>query len=155
MDDLTFINWEEVKAPQARTLIPAGEYAVSIVESQMKPTKKGDGRYAELKLEVLSGPQKGRWIWERLNVDNPNAEAVRIAQERLKEIGVALGIESPKFLQELNNKPLTAVVAIKPDREGVNRNNIRGFKATSPTEAAAAPAESVESGGSLPDDSPF
>ena len=155
MDDLTFINWEEVKAPQAQTLIPAGEYAVSIVESQLKPTKKGDGRYAELKLEVLSGPQKGRWIWERLNVDNPNEVAVRIAQERLKQIGVALGIEAPKTLQELNNKPLTALVVIKPDREGVNRNNIRGFKAGAPTEAAAAPAESVESGGSLPDDSPF
>ena len=150
MDDLSFINWEKVKAPQAQTLIPAGEYAVSIVESQLKPTKKGDGRYAELKLEVLSGPQKGRWIWERLNVDNPNEVAVRIAQERLKQI-----IEAPKTLQELNNKPLTAVVVIKPDREGVNRNNIRGFKAGSPTEAAAAPAESVESGGSLPDDSPF
>lgn len=48
--------------------LPAGRYQAQIVESEMRPTKAGDGQYLWLGFDVLDGPHKGRKFWERLNL---------------------------------------------------------------------------------------
>ena len=58
--------------------LPAGKYVAAITESQMKPTKSGNGHYLELTFDVLDdgspagSKYKGRKVWARLNLDNSN-----------------------------------------------------------------------------------
>ena len=51
--------------------LPPGDYVVQIVESSMEPTSSGNGRYLKLKLEVTDGEQKGKVVFDRLNLENP------------------------------------------------------------------------------------
>ena len=61
--------------------IPAGKYIAAITESEMKPNKAGTGSYLKLTFQVIEGTYKGRLLWARLNLNNPNATAVQIARE--------------------------------------------------------------------------
>ena len=118
--------------------IPAGEYSVHVVNSDMKPTKNGSGNYLELEMEVLDGDQAGRKLFDRLNLDNPNAQAMEIAQRTLNAICVATGKMSISDSTELHNIPMVAVVKVDPPRgEYGASNSIRTYK---PAGGASAPA---------------
>jgi len=108
--------------------IPAGKYIARIVESEVKPTKSGNGRFLELTLEVLDGEYHGRKLWDRLNLWNPSAEAVRIAQGTLSAICRAVGVMRPRDSVELHNLPLQVTVKCKKREDtGELTNEIRGY----------------------------
>src|SRR5574337_455411 len=87
-------NYVDPNAPAAQDFapVPSGEYPAIITDSDMKPTKKNDGQYPELTYQIIDSPYKGRLVWGRLNLDNPNAQAVAIAQGQLNAIVAACGI---------------------------------------------------------------
>lgn len=66
--------------------IPAGDYVAVIIESQMKATKASTGSYLQLEFEIIEGEYKGRHPWARLNLNNPNETAVKIARGELSAI---------------------------------------------------------------------
>ena len=108
--------------------IPAGKYLAVITDSEMKSTKSGSGHYLELTFQVLDGPYKNRLLWSRLNLDNPNAQAVQIAQGELSAICRAVGVMQPKDSIELHNLPLLVTVKCKKrDDTGDVVNEIRGY----------------------------
>ena len=108
--------------------LPAGKYVAVITTSEMKPTKSGSGHYLELTLQVIDGPFKNRMIWSRLNLDNPNRQAVQIAQGELSAICRAVGVLQPKDSIELHNLPLQITVKCKKrDDTGDVVNEIRGY----------------------------
>ena len=108
--------------------IPAGKYLAVITESEMKPTKSGSGHYLELKFQIIEGEFKGRPLWSRLNLDNPNAQAVRIARGELSAICRAVGVMQPKDSVELHNLPLSIKVTCKKrDDNGEITNEIKGY----------------------------
>lgn len=108
--------------------IPAGKYLAIITESEMKPTKSGNGRYLELTFHVLDGPHKGRRLWSRLNLENPSAQAMQIAQGELSAICRAVGVMQPRDSMELHNLPLLLTVKHrKRDDNGDVVNEIRGY----------------------------
>lgn len=116
-------------APQAAfEALPAGWYLVAIVGSESKPTKAGTGEYLELTLEVLEGDYKGRKVFDRLNLDNPNAQAVEISKATLSAICHAVGVLQPKDSTELHNLPLLAKVSVR-DYQGEKQNEVKGYKA--------------------------
>ena len=41
-------------------LLPPGKYVAQIVQSEMQPTKLGDGQMLCLELDILEGPHRGR-----------------------------------------------------------------------------------------------
>src|SRR5690606_14954828 len=82
--------------------IPVGEYSAHIVDSDVKPTKNNTGHYAELEFEVTAGEFKGRKVWARLNLDNPNPKAVEIAQRELSAICHAVGVLQVTDTQQLH-----------------------------------------------------
>lgn len=96
--------------------LPAGYYTVAITESEQKPTKSGSGSYLNMKLEVLQGEYTKRVLWCRLNLDNPNATAVKIAQAELSAICRAVGVPTPKDSSELHFKPVVIRVKLKPNK---------------------------------------
>jgi hypothetical protein len=99
-----------------------------ITESEMKPTKSGDGRYLQLTFQILEGPYKNRFVWARLNLHNANATAVQIARSELSAICRAVGVLAPKDSCELHNLPVTVHVRCKKrvDTDEVV-NEIRGY----------------------------
>jgi hypothetical protein len=130
--------------------LPAGEYEMMIVKSETRPTKAGNGHYLELEMHVISGEHSGRRHWERLNLDNPNAQAVKIAQESLAKLCNALGMDEVNDSEELHDRPFIAEVGI--DKKDDTRNVIWGYKAAIETTKpvinnkpapSAAPAKSA------------
>jgi hypothetical protein len=79
-------NANEVEPSVGFEPIPNGKYQAVIAESGFKSTKSGNGRYLELEFEVIEGEHKGRKLWARLNLENPNSTAVEIARAELSAI---------------------------------------------------------------------
>ena len=110
------------------TPIPVDDYLAVITDSEMKDTKKGDGKYLLLTYEVMDGEFKGRKIFETLNLVNSNQTAVEIAQRALSAVCRATGVLHPKDSSELHGKPLVISVGIRAGSNGFeDRNTIRGY----------------------------
>ena len=109
--------------------IPAGKYLAMITASEMKPNKAGTGSYLELVFTILEGEYKGQQLWARLNLDNPNELAVKIARAELSAICRAVGVLTPRDSVELHNLPLTVKVACKKRKDtGELVNTIKGYE---------------------------
>lgn len=93
-------------------LIPAGQYQAVIVHSELKPTSKGDGQYLALKVLLTQGQYANTEFVERLNIINPNPQAVEIAYKTLARISEALGMQqTPGDSNQLHNRPLMVEIA--------------------------------------------
>jgi len=126
--------------------IPAGKYLAVITESEMKPTKAGDGKYLQLTFQILDGPFKGRLVWARLNLENSNAQTVKIARAELSAVCRAVGVMAPKDSVELHNVPLEISVGCKKRKDtGDITNTIKGY-AKKGSAAAAAPRAAAPAG---------
>lgn len=132
-------NANSVEPMQPRTYgpLPAGDYEMIIVKSDVKPTKAGTGHYLELEMQVVSGEASGRRHWERLNVDNPNKQAEEIAKEALAALCFAVGVTDVEDTVQLHDIPFVAHMEI--DRKEPDRNRITGY-ATAGAAKPAAPA---------------
>jgi hypothetical protein len=120
--------------------IPAGKYLAVITESELKPTKSGAGQYLEFTFQIIEGEYKGRSVWSRLNLDNPNATTVKIARAELSAICRAVGVLAPKDSLELHNIPLVITVGHKKrDDNGELTNIVRAYAKKDVT-APKAPA---------------
>lgn len=142
MPTLNGFNANEVDPNFAFEPIPAGKYLALITESEMKPTKSGAGQYLQFTFQIIDGEYKGRLVWSRLNLDNPNATTVKIARAELSAICRAVGVLAPKDSVELHNVPLVVTVGLKKrDDTGEMGNVIKGYakkEAVAPRAPAAA-----------------
>lgn len=128
MADLTGFNANNIEPTSDFEPIPAGKYLAIITGSQMKPTKSGNGQYLELTFRVVGGPYENRVLWTKLNLDNPNAQAVQIAQGELSAVCRAVGVMQPKDSSELHDIPLTIGVVLKPRGDtGEPTNEIKTY----------------------------
>lgn len=128
MANLTGFDANEVEPTTDFDPIPAGKYAAVITESEYKPNKAGTGNYLQLTFQILDGDYKGRFVWARLNLDNPNATAVKIARGELSAICRAVGVLQPKDSTELHDLPLVISVKCKKRRDTDEvQNEIRGY----------------------------
>ena len=108
--------------------LPAGKYLVVITESEMKPTKAGDGEYLELVFEVVEGEYKNRKLWARLNLNNSSQKAVEIAKGKLSAVCRAVGVMTPNESAELHNIPLQVRVKCrKREDTGDIVNDVSAF----------------------------
>lgn len=133
--------------------IPAGEYPAVIVDSDMKNTKNGSGKYLELVHQIIDGPYKGKKVWARLNLINSNATAVQIAQQNLAEIQRAIGlVQTISDSQLLHNRPCIIRVEFVPADIAKGRKNdsneIKAWK--SMANAAAIPGHAQPAANAAP-----
>ena len=126
MSTLNF-NAADVEPSTGFDAIPAGKYQVIINESEMKPTKTGNGQYLWIEFEVISGEYKGRKLWTRLNLENPNPDAVRMARADLSAICRAVNVLNPHDSVELHNLPLTVTVRCRKNQDDELVNEIKGY----------------------------
>ena len=123
--------------------IPAGKYQAVITASDMKPTRNGTGKYLELTFEIIEGEFKGRKVWARLNLENPNAKTVAIAQGELSAICHAVNVLELRDSEQLHNLPMTITVkCVANAGSGEMTNEVKGYAApmgASPVEQTRTP----------------
>ncbi len=141
MVSLSGFNAAQVEPSVSFEPIPAGKYVAVIIDSQMKATKAGTGQYLELTFQIVEGEYENRCLWARLNLDNPNPQAVQIAQAELSAICHGTGVMAPNDSSELHNLPLMIKVACRKRSDtGDIVNEIKGY---SKRELVTACAEST------------
>lgn len=147
MANLAGFDASQVPEQQEFSALPEGQYVVIATASEMKPTKSGTGQFLQFTFEVLDGPQKGRKLWARLNLVNPNQTAVDIAQRELGAICRAVNVIKPSDSAELHNKPMLITVAVEIDDRKRESNIIKKYEPVSAGAGAPAAAVPTASGG--------
>ena len=118
--------------------LPSGEYPALITDSNIKQTKSGTGSYLELTYQIVDGAYRGRQLWARINLTNPNATAVSIGQQHLAQIRHATGQMQLSDSQQLHNIPHLIRVEYKPARDQYSESNeVKEYKALSGAAAQA------------------
>ena len=133
----TSFDANSVEPTTAYELLPAGKYRAQIVESEMRVTRNGMGQFLWLMLDILEGEQKGRKIFDQLNLVNPNPTTVEIAQRTLSAICHATGKMHVSDSEELHLIPMTIQVKVKPPKNGYGESNAIAYL---PPEKGAASA---------------
>jgi hypothetical protein len=130
-----------VEPSESFDVLPKGKYLCMAVASEIKPTKAGTGEYLEITFEVLDGQGKGRKIWERLNIRNPNKKAEEISQRALSALCRAVGVLNLQDSDQLHNLPVVLEIDIE-QREGYSpQNRVKGYTASgSSAPVASSPA---------------
>lgn len=134
--------------------LPPGDYHMQIIAAAMEPTSAGTGRFLKLELEVTDGEHAGRKTYDRLNLDNPNQQAVDIARRTLSAICHAVGHTTVISSSEpLHFKKMIVKVATVPRKDkqgnvvqGEFSNEIKGYKPLS----GGAPAGTARTATSSP-----
>jgi len=144
MADLHGFDANQVEPNAGFDPIPAGKYPAVITESEMKANKAGTGSYLQLTFQIIDGPFNNRLLWGRLNFDNPNATAVKIARGELSAVCRAVGVLAPNDSTELHNLPLVIHVRCKKRADtGEIANEVRGFSKKGQPAAPAAAASNT------------
>ncbi len=109
--------------------LPAGTYRVVIADSDAKMNSKGTGRLATFRLQVSDGKHQNRLLWWRCNIEHSNATAQRIGLSELAKLCEAAGLKKIDHTEELHNKIVGAVVAVKPHWQDPERsdNEVKRF----------------------------
>lgn len=109
--------------------LPAGNYVVEVIESDVVDTKTGLGRQMKLTLKVVEGDLEGRRVWANIMVRHQNETAQRIGQQVIASLISAAGIGPIDDTEELHGIPIIAKVVIETDRSGQYepRNTVKGF----------------------------
>ena len=134
-------NAAEIQPQQSFDALPPGRYEAIISASEMKDTKAGTGQYLQLTFDVVGGQYEGRKLWSRLNLVNPNATAVQIAERELSAICHCVGILVPADSEELHDALLVIdVIQELNPMSGQQTNRIKGYSQVSAPAPKAKPA---------------
>ncbi len=111
--------------------MPAGKYVMVIDESDVLPTQKKNGKYIKLRMRVLNGEYKGRFVWTNINIVNPNPVAVEIAQKELATICRACGKAVIQDTQQLHGIPMVVKLKVTPAKgDYPSKNEPIGYEPT-------------------------
>lgn len=127
--------------------IPAGDYRVRIVESDVKATKDSTGSYINFRMEIEDGPFAGRVLWDIAMVQSSRTDegmqkALQIAREKIATMCKCVGKPAAKDSIELHNIPFLVSVKVKDDPTHGPKNEIKGYKSA----GIATPGNTVPSG---------
>lgn len=126
MSDLSWFNPEENRQPEFGP-IPPGKYPAVIAESIMKPTKDGTGSYLQMRFVITDGPHRNRQIFTRLNLNNKNETAQKIARGQLTAICDAVGVSQPQDSSQLHDIPLEITIVERKGSDGNPQSDIRSY----------------------------
>ena len=122
-------------------VLPQGDYIAQIVDSTQK--EKDGGMTITLKLEILEGQYKGRFVWDTLGMRHSSEKWVAACRRRLGQAMMVFGITKPRDTSEIHFKALTVSLTVREDESGQVRNNVKAYKprqSAAPTFGAPAAA---------------
>ena len=134
--------------------VPPGDYLVMIEESDVVPTKQGNGIRLTFTAKIIDGEFNGRKIWEGLNLENQSATAQKIGQSQLSALCHAVNLlRVVDDSTELHNIPFIAVVGVQPANGTFRaKNEIVQFKSAAGAPAPVAAQLPLEAAASPPAD---
>lgn len=107
-------KWEPAKPIGA---VPAGDYLVRIVKSEVIPTKE-QGKVTKIQVAVRAqieqGEFAGQLIFDRMLIKHPNETAVEIGSKRLSSLCHACDKISINETEVLHGIPVVAQVTLRP-----------------------------------------
>lgn len=109
--------------------VPAGWYNVQITEAELKTTRKGNGKYIKLRLDIISGAFQGRVIFANINTHNPNPVAQDIGRAELRKLMEATEIDVLDDTDQLIFNSISVKVTVKDDPVYGKGNEVRGYAA--------------------------
>jgi hypothetical protein len=140
---MSLLNFDATSVDSAAPydVIPAGEYLSCVVDSQVKTTKAGNGEYLELVFEVMEGQYKGRKVWQRVNIKNPNPKAEAAAKRELSSLCKAVGVLNVQYSEVLHNIPLMVQLQVEEGSNGYGpQNRVKSYGSAGSTAPAQTPA---------------
>lgn len=144
-------NSEGHEEMQAGGVLPASWYGMQIDETAYEQTKSGDGHFIKLAWVVVDGPHAGRKYFARLNVDNPNRDAVEIAERELTSICRATGLTSFSDVAELQGLKALVRLGVKKRSDGRgDENQAYEYKPYTPLANSAPPRAAAPRAASRP-----
>lgn len=122
------------------TVLPAGNYAGMVVNTDVRETKQKTGKYIWLEIAILTQGFQGRKVWGRINYENNSPEAQRIGQGQLGALLDAVGLGNQPFTDTnvLHNKQIG--IRVKIDNTGPNgpQNEVNGYMPVADVGGASA-----------------
>lgn len=131
----------QVDPSAPREVLPAGDYVAHIIASEMKGNSLQTGSFLSLTYEILGGDHERRQFFNNLNLFNPNAKAVEIAQRDLSAICHATNQLRVNDSAQLHFKPMLVKLKVRPagpDKNGVMRDAQNEVGGHSPVNGAGA-----------------
>lgn len=112
--------------------LPDGQYYAMVIDTEVKQTKRGDGKYVSVAFQITSGKYKGQRIFTNFNIENPNEKATQIGRAQFKSFLSACGITESlhtetDYQKKINNKSLLLDVLNEMGKDGVKRNRVKKF----------------------------
>lgn len=110
-------------------VLETGVYGVQITGSEVKATKRGDGYMLVLTMTCIDPSFAGKRIVARLNIQNPNAQAVEIAYRELSAISHVVGVLQWQDTQQLHGRPFKIHIEKAPRQDDPSKfgNEIKGY----------------------------
>lgn len=113
----------KIELTNSYELLEDGTYTAIIADSEWKENKSKTGGYLNLKIEIIDGKNKGRVIFDMLNLQNQNPKAVEIAEQTLAKICNAVGKMQVSESSDLYNIPLSIKIGTTPAQNGYEASN--------------------------------
>lgn len=122
-------NAREVAPNSSFDPLPPGWYNAKMIESELKPTRAGDGTMLAVQFEVLDGQYAGRRIFHNFNIENKNPVAVKIAYEQLSALCHVTGVLDLQDSALLHGIPVQIKLKVREASGGYDASNdISGFR---------------------------
>ena len=109
--------------------LPDATYTMTVIDSERRTPRSGDGEYIQLALRVMSGKYEGRVIFHRLHVVTTNATTRRIAEAELASICRAARVNRLNDTAELHGIPIIVTIGTRRDASGQLLNVPRSYTA--------------------------
>jgi len=142
-------------------VLPAGDYIMQIIQSEVRATKDGSGQYVWLEFDILDGEHQGRKYWDRLNIWNANPTAAEIANRALTSLTRACGLVAIEDTDELHFKPIKVRMGVSKRKDTGELQNRATYlqlheggapqaRGPAPAPAAGRPAPAASAGAKTP-----
>lgn len=115
-------------------IMPSIHYLGHIKKSEIKKTKAGTGKRLNMQVEIECSEEEGfdeatckyksRLAFIGLNIQNPSAQAVEIAQRELTSICDACGIDELEDSEELHDITFGFKLGIEKGTDGYEDKNV-------------------------------
>ena len=132
-------NPAEIPEDNTFTPIPAGWYTARIVSADLTTTKRGDGEYIKLRLDVTGPSHAGRVVFSNINIKNASPKAEEIGVKQLASIGRAINSGPISDTTQLIGGVVEIKVTISKSDEYDDRNEVKAYR--KPGGASPMPAQ--------------
>lgn len=121
-------QYERTMGSGEKTPLPAGFYTGVITRAELRDNKSTakdpNGKYLEVEFDITSPQDHGnRKFWDKFNLVNSNAIAVKIGKEQLSDLAKSLGMDNLGDADELLGKECAFVLSVQPAQGQYSASN--------------------------------